>query len=118
MTAKQYYLAVSEAHNYADIDAFISGPALGSEFWGDPEDSKEIPLARREDLREIWEAAHRSFKDILSAAGITQARFLTRFCISRRTVCSWYNGERQCAIYDRLMFQQLLGILDIEISDP
>lgn len=117
MTAKQYYIAVSEAQHYTDVDAYVSDMALSSSMWGDIGDDDNIPLSRLDDLRAIWEAVNRSFKDILALAGMTQASFCRRFCVSRRTVGDWYNGQRRCAIYDRLMIQQLLDLLTVEITN-
>lgn len=116
MTAKQYNIAVAETQNYTDVDAYVSDMALSSSLWGDMGDDDNIPLSRFDDLRAIWEAVNRSFRDILTLAGMTQASFCTRFVISRRTVGAWYNEDRRCTIYDRLMFQQLLGLLDVEIA--
>lgn len=117
MTSKQYYLAVSEAQNYTDVDAYVSDMALSSSLWGVSGDDDTIPPDRIDDLRAIWEAVNRSFRDILTLAGMSQASFCRRFVISRITVGAWYNETRRCTIYDRLMFQQLLGLLDVEIVD-
>lgn len=113
MTIKQYNFAASEAVDYADIDAYVSDIALSS-VWDDKEDA-EIPDERISDLCQIWEAAHRTFKQILSDAEMTQVRFSERFLIPLRTAESWSAGDRECNIYLRLMFQQLLGLLTIKI---
>lgn len=113
MTPKQYSFAVAEAANYNDIDAYISELATSS-IWEDAADA-QIPATRADDLRQIWTAVHRSFKQILNDACVTQAKFCDRFAVPTRTVEAWSMGERACAVYDRLMFQQLLGLLQVSV---
>lgn len=95
MTAKQYHTIVSAVSDYADRASFV-------DTYG-------------EDAGQIWDACARSCRDILSAAGLTQTRFCDRFCLPRRTVENWCGGQRPCSLSYRLMFQQLLGLLDVEI---
>ena len=61
-----YSVCVSESLNYDDRDAFVSDLALSS-IWEDAEES-EIPQERIEWLGKIWNASHRSTKDIAKAA--------------------------------------------------
>ena len=109
MTNKQFHICVGEATCYSDRDAYISDIALSS-IWGDNE-SNEIPPERIADLGSIWDACHRSVKDIASAAGLSQRKLAERFCIPYRTVEDWCAGKRECNIYIRLMMQECLGIL-------
>ena len=109
MTDKQYMTCVAEATNYADRDAYISDLCLSS-LWGDPEDV-DIPAERVEMLGQIWDACHRSVKDIAKDAGLSQRKLAERFCISYRTVENWCDGQRSCPIYIRLMMQEILGLL-------
>lgn len=109
MTNKQFYICVGEATCYADRDSFISDFALSS-MWEDDETS-EIPPERIAALGEIYEACHRSIKDIASAAGLSNRKLAERFCIPYRTVEDWSAGKRECALYMRLMMQECLGIL-------
>lgn len=109
MTNKQFYICVGEATCYADRDSFISELALSS-LWDDDE-SSEIPPERIAVLGEIYDACHRSVRDIVAAAGMTQRAFAERFCIPLRTVEDWCAGKRECSIYIRLMMQECLGIL-------
>ena len=109
MTDKQFYICVGEATCYADRDSFISELALSS-LWEDDE-SSEIPPERIATLGSIWDACHRSVRDIASAAGLSQRKLAERFCIPYRTVEDWSAGKRECALYMRLMMQECLGIL-------
>lgn len=109
MTNKQFYICVGEAACYADRDSFISDFALSS-MWDDNE-SSEIPPERIAALGSIWDACHRSVKDIASAAGLSQRKLAERFCIPYRTVEDWSTGKRECNIYIRLMMQECLGLL-------
>ena len=110
MTDKQYAICVCEAHNYTDRDAYISDLVLSS-IWEDaPTD--DIPAERLYTVGQIWDAAHRSVKEIAAAAGLSQRKLAERFCIPYRTVENWCGGQRECPDYVRLMMQELLGQLD------
>ncbi len=109
MTNKQFYICVGEATCYADRDSFISELALSS-LWEDDETS-EIPPERIAVLGEIYDACHRSVRDIVAVSGLTQRAFAERFCIPLRTVEDWCTLRRECALYMRLMMQECLGIL-------
>lgn len=111
MTINQYRTAVAEAANYTDRDAYVSDLAL-STIWGDPEDA-EIPAARVEQLGQIWDAYHRSIKEIAAAAGLSCRKLAERFFIPYRTVEDWSAGRRECPIYTRLMMQECLGLLNL-----
>lgn len=107
MTDKQYTICVSEAQNYTDREAYISELSLSS-MWGDgPED--DIPTARIEQLGSIYDAVHRSIKQIAADAGLTQRKLADRFCIPVRTIEDWCAGKRTPPDYVRLMMQELLG---------
>lgn len=108
MTIKQYSTCVTEAQNYTDRDAYISDLALSS-MWGDgPED--DIPQDRLAQLGSIYDAVHRSVKDIASAAGISAREMAIRFCIPQRTMENWCMGVNKCPLYTRLMLQESIGI--------
>ena len=109
MTNKQYRLCVAEAENYTDRDAYLSDLALSS-IWGDAADA-EIPDERIRDLGEIWDAYHRSVKQIAAEAGISCRAMAEHFCIPSRTVEDWYTERRESPLYVRLMMQELLGLL-------
>ena len=112
MTDKQYTICVTEAQNYNDRDAYISDLALSS-IWGDrPED--DMPTARMEQLGSIYDAVHRSIKEIAADAGMSVRAMAIRFCIPQRTVESWCgttDAARQCPLYTRLMMQECLGLM-------
>lgn len=106
MTDKQYTICVTEAQNYTDREAYISDLSLSS-IWGDgPED--DIPPARLEQLGSIYDAVHRSIKQIAADAGLTQRKLAERFCIPVRTIEDWCAGKRTPPDYVRLMMQELL----------
>ena len=98
-----------DALRVEDRDAYVSDWTMSS-VWGDTPDD-DIILRRAVDCGKIWDAAHRSMRDIVAESGLTQAGFARRFCIPLRTVESWCCGRRAPADYDRLMIQQLLGLL-------
>ena len=112
MTDRQYTICVTEAQNYTDREAYISDLALSS-IWGDgPED--DIPMARMDLLGSIYDAVHRSIKEIAAESGISVRAMAIRFCIPIRTAESWggtTDAARQCPLYTRLMMQECLGLL-------
>lgn len=109
MTDKQFFYCVKETGNYADRDAYISDLCLSS-IWGDGEEA-DIPQERINAIGSIWDACHRSMKDIASEAGLSQRKLAERFCIPYRTMENWCGGQNECPIYARLMIQECLGIL-------
>lgn len=108
MTAKQYYFCVTEAANYKDMDVYVSDLAL-STIWDDAPGAP-IPPERLDQLRSIYAAASYTVREIVAAAGMTQAAFSRRFCVPLRTVESWCAGCRECPLYTRLLIQQALGL--------
>lgn len=109
MTDKQFMLCVTEVDNYSDRDTYVSDLALSS-MWGDAEDAA-IPQERIAFLSQLWDAFHRSVKEIAAAAGMSQRSLAERFCVPYRTMEDWCAGKRICKIYDRLMMQECLGLL-------
>jgi hypothetical protein len=109
MTDIQFIKCARECAAYTDPDAYVSDLFL-STIWGDsPEE--EVPASRVAELRAVWDAVHRPVREIVSAAGMTQAAFAEHFCIPRRTVEDWCRGVRECPLYTRLMMQRILGLL-------
>lgn len=109
MTDKQFMTCVSEVANYADRDSYISDLCLSS-MWGDAEGA-EIPAERIEALGNIWDACHRSIKQIAADAGLSCRKLAEHFCIRYRTVENWSAGTRDCPLHTRLMMQEILGLL-------
>lgn len=103
-----YQYCLSEAKNYQDRDAYISDLALSS-IWGDAEGA-EVPLDRLTWLGNLYDAAHRSIKEIAAVAGLSQRKLAERFAIPYRTMDSWCMGERTCPIYVKMMMQEVLGL--------
>lgn len=111
MEIVQYRAAVSEAANYTDRDAYISDLSL-STIWGDPEDA-DIPAGRIEKLGQIWDAFHRTVKEIAADADMSCRKLAERFCVPYRTMEDWSAGKSTCPIYVRLMMQERLGLIDV-----
>lgn len=109
MTDKQFFVCYNEVANYTDRDAYISDLVLSS-IWGDAPEN-DIPSDRLEALGEIWDAAHRSVREIAAAAGLSHRKLAERFCIPYRTMENWCVGSRDCLDYTRLMMQECLGLL-------
>ena len=108
MTSKQYAVCVTEAQEYTGRDTYISDLALSS-MWGDLPDD-DIPQERLSQLGRIYDAVHRSVKDIAAEAGISAREMAIRFCIPQRTMENWCMGVNKCPLYTRLMLQESLGI--------
>lgn len=115
MTIDQYNICLAEMPNYADPDAYISDLALSS-IWGDPEDAVDIPAQRVSDLLSLWEAAHRSIKDIASEAGLSVRRTALSFGVPIRTVENWASGTHPMPVYISLMMQEALGLIGVDID--
>lgn len=98
----------SEMSEYADADAFISDLALSS-LW---ESDGKVPEERIEWLRQLWDAAHRSVKDICRDAGMTQRALAENFAIPLHTVNNWCMEIRTCPVYTRMMMQESLGLFN------
>lgn len=111
MTLKQYQFCIRELPEYKDVDSYVSDIALSS-IWEDTT-SDEIPAGRVEAIAKIWDAYHKSVKDIAAEAGMTQRKLADRFCIPLRTVEDWCAGKRTPPDYVRMMMQELLGLLKI-----
>lgn len=115
MNYKQYSTCVTEAQNYTDREAYISDLALSS-MWGYlPED--DIPQDRLSQLGHIYDAVHRSVKDIAAEAGISARKLAIRFCIPQSTLENWCMGVNKCPLYTRLLLQESIGIYSPNV-DP
>ena len=109
MTDKQFMLCVSEVDNYSDRDTYVSDLSLSS-MWGGT-GYAAIPQERIDFLSQLWDACHRSIKEIAAAAGLSQRKLAERFCIPYRTVENWGSGVTAPPHYILLMMQECLGLL-------
>lgn len=109
MTNKQFLLCVSECGNYLSREEYVSDLAQSS-MWDDAPETL-IPQERLEALEKIWDAVNRNIKDIASESGMSQRKLAERFCIPYRTMEDWCAEKRECKLYDRLMMQECLGLL-------
>lgn len=101
MTDLQFDTALHEALSYDNRAAFVSDWALSS-IWDDaPED--DVPQQRIDNLGRIWDIAHMTFADILSASGRTLTDFALHYTIPYRTAQHWKAGTRECPLYLRLL---------------
>ena len=87
MTDKQFYSIFTDAisDDGASREAFVSDWALSS-IWDD-DDTRDIPDERITEIGDIWDVAHLTICDIRQYADLSQAKFATRFCIPRRSIC-------------------------------
>ena len=109
MTDKQFLACCREADSYTDRGAYISDMAMSSIWEDSPED--DIPYNRIRAIGDIWDACHRSVKEIADEAGLSQRKLAERFCIPYRTMESWGGEQRSCNLYVRLMMQEILGLI-------
>lgn len=111
MTNDQFPLAVTEAANYADPDAYVSDMLLSSAFVN-PEDAEAQPdLDAAPQLVAIWQTVNAPFREFLKLVGLRQAELSRLYFIPLRTVQGWALGEAQCAAYIRLMIARLQGFI-------
>lgn len=109
MTDKQFCACVREVDNYQDRDAYVSDMVLSSIWEDSPSD--EIPESRVDAVGRIWDATHKSVKQIAADSGMTHRKLAERFCIPVRTIEDWCTGKRTPPDYVRLMMQECLGML-------
>lgn len=110
MDIKTFYILFGEALASKDCDAFISDWALSS-IWEDSPD-ENIPPERISQLGSIWDAAHRSVREIAALSGLSQRKLAERFCIPYRTIEDWCRGLHNPPDYVRLMMQECLGLIE------
>lgn len=109
MTDNQFIFAWREAMTFTDRDAFVSELALSSAFPA-PEDGS-IDQDLIDHLGSIWDAAHRSVRQIAADAGLSSRKLAERFGIPYRTMENWCGGQNNCPEYTRLMIQQCIGLV-------
>lgn len=114
MTDQQFNFCVQECTNYKTSAAYVSDLALSSIWGGDPED--DPPAHLMDTLRSIYTAVHRTIREIVEASGLSQAAFARRYCIPKRTVENWCSGVNDCPLYTRLLFQESLGLLQVDVK--
>lgn len=111
MTNTQLTLAITEAPNYTDPDAFVSDMLLSAAFV-DPEDIEAQPdLAQVDDLRRIWTVVAAPFRDFLALLGVGQTALSRQHHIPLRTVQNWASGTSECPTYTRIMMARLAGLI-------
>mgnify|MGYP004456718417 FL=1 len=117
MTREQYNFAATEAAKYHDVDSYLSDVAT-STIWGKGFGGEDVPIPaeRIRELSDIYAAVNRGMKEIVSFTGLSQAGFAERFLIPLRTVESWCMGTRPCPLCWKMLLQQAVGLLKLQIS--
>lgn len=110
MTDKQFLALYREAGNYTDRDAYVSDMALSS-VWCDDPGAEDIPQDRIDNLGSVWDAFHRTVRQIASDAGLSHRKLAERFCVPYRTMEDWCSGVSSCPDYTKLMMQEILGLI-------
>lgn len=104
MTRKQRNFAIREMANYEDMEVWVSDIALSS-IWNDPEDA-DIPQDRILELYALWGILHKPPRELFAPLGIKDLS--ERFAIPYRTVQNWYDGNRECAGWIRLLLHDAI----------
>ena len=112
MTNAQFYRAASEAAEYTDRNAYISDLTLSS-MW-DAAPGSGIPQRRVDDLGRIYDAAHRTVRDIAAAKGVSVRQLALRHAIPQRTVEDWSAGRSVPSLWVLLLLQEAEGLLTVE----
>ena len=107
MTDKQFYVVFGEALVSNDKNAFVSDWALSSMF-DDGQETVSPELIN--ELGRIWDIAHMSFTDIVSASGAKLTDFSARYAIPYRTAQHWTAGDRECPAYVLLLLAKAEGL--------
>lgn len=117
---EDFYILYTEAAREPDRDKYISEWATSSIFLPnfdlDVSDQKCMEVFAA--LKNIWDVAHMSFKNIRKRVGLTQDQIVKYFCIPRRTVENWEKSHRNFAPYHILMMARILHVLTVDIEPP
>ena len=105
-----------EALEINDKDAYTSDMVLSSIWGDDPEKDEEIPKERITFVRAMWDAAHKSVKDIAKDAGLSCRKLAEHFGIPYRTMERWSSEPDKCPYYEKMMIQECLGQLPLNIK--
>lgn len=111
MTETQLSLAIKEAPNYTDPDAFASDMLLSAAFIEPGDYETEPDLAQVDDLRRVWTICAAPFRDFLSLMGLGQSALSRLHHIPLRTVQNWASGTSECPTYTRIMMARLAGLM-------
>lgn len=65
------------------------------------------------DLDEVFDATHRTIKDIAAQAGMSVRQLGLHFAIPRRTIGDWSADVASPPIHELLLIQEALGLLDV-----
>lgn len=110
---KQFLSCVSAVPSFESRDAYISAVSASHIWYGEDfgDNSDCVPPELPCILGNIWDACHRTMKEIAEASGLSHRKLAERFCIPYRTVENWCGGKNDCPQYLKLMLQECLGLL-------
>lgn len=109
MTKDLFFKFYHDAQDQPDLETYIAEYGY-PDYFDEISDDPEKVVAK---LSEIHRLAHMSIRELIAAAGMTQAGFAKYFDIPLRTLENWCGGSRACKEYDKIMFAELLGIIEI-----
>ncbi len=113
-------VCIDESLNYDDKFAFLTDMAQ-SIVWYDNDMDKWaehanrgdlIPEERLDALSKLYDATHRSVRDIAKECDMSQRKLAEWFDIPYSTMENWCRGVNECPLYTRLMMQECLGLYD------
>lgn len=108
VTTAIYQHAIEESRKYNNKEDFITS-MYNSDIW-DIEDVKRE--GREEWIGQIWDATHRTMKDILKITNMSQIKMCRFFGIPRRTLEDWCMGVGNPPPYVLIMMQEILGLIE------
>lgn len=97
MTYSERNAAINMMANYDSNGAFMAQMCI-NRFWS----SEDI-----DELLDLWDVVHKPVKELFAPYGIKEIS--DRFCIPYRTVQNWYDGNRECAKWVRLLIHKALS---------
>ena len=110
LNAKIFQAMIELARKHEDVNSFIRD-ALDSQIW---ENEDVSPNGKKEWLKTVYVAAHRSMRDIVKETGFSQAKFGEYFGIPKRSIENWCNGATAPLPYILIMMQEILGMVSRE----
>lgn len=107
VTPRLFGYCISEVRYYNTSEEYADA-IIKVSIWDEEKVSRD---GRKEWLKSVWDAYHRSLADVLKYTGMSQAAFYRYFGIPRRTFQDWLYGVNGIPSYTLFMMQEILGLV-------
>lgn len=107
ITPKLFEYCLFEIEKYNNADDYANS-IIDSPIW---EGEMVCKDGRRDWLKNVWVAYHRTIGDVVKLSGLSKASFYRYFGIPRRTFQDWIYGKSMAPRYTVFMMQEILGLV-------